>query len=646
MEDDTSPTSEPIDVELQALGEYCGKPWSCLDRLGLSCKSFILQQQNLEETELLEWNIFRFGIDPRLWSLKQLTLLDLSQASSYKEGEDVCSRLQHLGPVDLEDSNVGLPNLEELRDLILSNNLIGPSLLPTGCLDGLSNLRTLNLENNLLECLPASIVSLSSLVSLNVNYNKLTGLPGNLGLLPALQSLKADGNLISTESLNLGSKGLIDSPRLSEISLSANKLTGTLPELFGLIKSLSIIDVSNNGLTALHPNLGSASLKIKKLIIANNPFQDKKFKKLAATDKCQAKAILQLLRKGKSKRQAKVEEKEKAEASRAPPPRQFTTEIGKRKRILLHRDVLSVRPVICAAILHVVNANDALPNRSEHEGLFFGSTDVENENLVSSLETEIALLEQKETFSPRLTDDTLRNDANEQSDSYMDVSDGARSLMKKFNLFIRAQTLIHHNPELGNKRRNGALGSHNASALSWPLHFLSCKRKDDTVKFSPLREGWMEGKGKCTPREYATRALSIPDLRKHAQALLSLPRFPMLVMKETEGVNSIEDNYLDSDVTVLSVSPLTNGWETRTTPLAAGGILIECSAGDESLEVNCRQMLLQLIKETIKIIEESNEQGKQKVVLVEAVDIVRAWNKQLQTTFPSYEEFSELPEIT
>ena len=45
---------------------------------------------------------------------------------------------------------------------------------------------------------------------------------------------------------------------------------------------------------------------------------------------------------------------------------------------------------------------------------------------------------------------------------------------ERLKKFIEFQTAIHHNAQLGDKRRKGAMGSHNASVLEeaqWPLEF-------------------------------------------------------------------------------------------------------------------------------------------------------------------------------
>jgi len=307
------------------------------------------------------------------------------------------------------------------------------------------------------------------------------------------------------------------------------------------------------------------------------------------------------------------------------PPRKFVT---------VSRDVLGVRPHMLVVVLHVVVdeeiASDAnLPFVFHAEGGGGGYSTQSHQDFVDSFEANLGLLEKGLELPP------------EASDA---ASKGAQAAVARLREFVSLQTKIHADRDLGDKRRKGALGSHNASEVRWPLHYVAKHHAE--VRFAPLAIGWMQEKGVMTASEYAQQAASgrvtgmskdvAVSLQKPAAALLQLPLCPHLV---------------DSKGIVLSVPPLSNGWETRTTADAHGTLLLECSSAES--ETSCRRMLMELIRETIALVEgspscDSGEFLRQRKVrvLLEPVDVVCDWDRnKKRSEFPTYDELLSLPAL-
>ena len=190
--------------------------------------------------------------------------------------------------------------------------------------------------------------------------------------------------------------------------------------------------------------------------------------------------------------------------------------------------------------------------------------------------------------------------------------------------FISAQTRIHGN------RKSGALGSHNASEVTFPLRYNAEPHED--VVFSPLSVGWKQEKGVYTASEFAHASLRDSGLGRPAKALLALPLCPVL---------------RDASERVMSVAPLSNGYATRTTADARGGIVLECSSSEG--EAPCRDMLLALVLEMITMAEgdpSSDSPTSGLHVLIEPVQIVADWDNALQfACFPSRDELLALPPL-
>jgi len=535
----------------------------------------------------------RERIDPALWGLTSLTSLDLTgvglrrlddQAAGSEAAPQAPEELhggeQEGGPVPGEcqasspaGAGPGLPgglrSLARLRDLAVGDNSLGPALQPDGALHGLTALRSLDLHGNALETLPAALVSLVSLTSLNIGRNRLKELPWmSMSLLPELRLLAAPQNQMTCITGQGGSQAVSLPPRLTELSLRANHLTGDGGlAVLGSAGMLATLDVADNLLTVLPSELAIGCSKLSRLDIASNPWEDKKLVKLADAqqDQAPAKPILELLRKGQSRRQLKSELCRKPQP---PPPRLYykpaqpEAEVdvsagmpaqaatgqksGKkgrskaaaaaesvtpgtapsqvvRKYVTISREVLGVRPHFLATLLHVVVEDIRAEGQGEASAPFVflaegcgGTRDFE-----SAFEANLGLLE-------RGLDIESRADG---------AACAALRAVARLREFVAAQARVHAAGDLGDRRRKGALGSHNASALRWPLRFAAAPHAE--VRFAPLALGCMEGKGLVSAADYAKQAASgrvdgvardvALSLQRPAAALLALPLCPHLL---------------------------------------------------------------------------------------------------------------------
>ncbi|CAE8635623.1 unnamed protein product [Polarella glacialis] len=645
--------------------------------------------------ELAKDGELRQLVDPKLWRFTALTSLDLSglgltrlddltEADGEKEVEDAEASLTCSGQKAADTGPSGLRCLAKLRDLVLCRNRLGPELKPDGALHGLSALRSLDLEGNGLESLPAALVSLPALNSLNVGRNLLTELPWLiLALLPELRSVAAHNNRLNSltgagESANSaatdGGMETTFPPRLTDIILCGNQLAGDGElAVLGKIGSLTSLDVSENQLTCLPSELSTGGAKLQRLAISGNIWLDKKLSKLAELQADQgqvsAKPVLELLRKGQSMRQLKAERGRASDRPTEMAPRMYGevqlkpevfapharetaqpkkgakakagkagkaskasvpaadagAAVARRKRIMISRDALGVRPYVVAMVLHVV-IDDGKEVRADKPFVFCaeGADGLSPSSFAERFEANLGLLEQGLTL-PAIDDDA--------------AVQATRKAVSRLQVFIAAQTRIHASGDLGNKRRAGTLGSHNMESIYWPLHFKALPH--ESVKFSPLAIGWMQSKGVVNAAAFAQEAAKghIAGASKEVSLALQRPAKDLLAMP-------LCPHLVDDHGLVLSVHPLSNGWQTRTTEDARGSLLLECSSAQS--EAICRRMLIALIKDAIELIEgphsELPDQGFKVRVLVEPVEVVCEWDQgQRRALFPSHEEMLSLP---
>lgn len=153
----------------------------------------------------------------------------------------------------------------ELCDWNSSVNLTGQ--LPAE-LSNLSELRTLNLMNNILSGnLPESLSSLVNLQWLTLANNQFTGtLPVSWSSLVNLQYLYLNANQLSG-SLPVSWSALV---HLKCLKLNQNFLSGPLPENWSALISLTWLDLSSNQITGILPVSWSALVNLNYLLLSYN----------------------------------------------------------------------------------------------------------------------------------------------------------------------------------------------------------------------------------------------------------------------------------------------------------------------------------------------------------------------------------------
>ncbi len=138
--------------------------------------------------------------------------------------------------------------LENLEWLSMSNNKM--KNLPEGLLANLKNLHSIELSNNQLSVFPADISKLDQLISIEIESNEITEIPKN-----AFANFKRETN------------------RLTNLSLSGNRLK-TLPAgLFANLKHLYFLKLANNNISHLPWGIfdGLSNLNKAEFDLSGNP---------------------------------------------------------------------------------------------------------------------------------------------------------------------------------------------------------------------------------------------------------------------------------------------------------------------------------------------------------------------------------------
>ncbi|XP_006884690.1 PREDICTED: leucine-rich repeat-containing protein 69 [Elephantulus edwardii] len=181
----------------------------------------------------------------------------------------VCPELSAL--TQLTTLNMGNNLLEEvpeefkyltsLKKLHLFGNKIH-RFSPEAC-DGLINLVLLNLNKNLLTCLPPEINRLHSLTHLSINYNQLASVPEELCFLENLRELQLNHNQLThiPEEIKFLKK-------LEKLLLIRNSIT-SLPEGICHLTNLKILDIAGNIIQIFPPLF--QNLKLKEFYCDENP---------------------------------------------------------------------------------------------------------------------------------------------------------------------------------------------------------------------------------------------------------------------------------------------------------------------------------------------------------------------------------------
>jgi len=228
--------------------------------------------------------------------LLDLEFIDLS--FNKIEGTDGISAFKDLPSLEelhlqynLLGGNVGqFGNSESLRVIDLSFNAIDGSM-PMKFLNG-KELKYLKFNNNQIRGqIPDGIGKLENLVEFDISENKITGsLPLSLLSLPVLETLKLSSNKIqhlpamkgvATEFkvLELSENGIEKIPRelfhsenLESLTLSYNRISGSLPTEIGLATSLVELDLSHNKISNELPSELGTLNSLEHLYLNNNLF--------------------------------------------------------------------------------------------------------------------------------------------------------------------------------------------------------------------------------------------------------------------------------------------------------------------------------------------------------------------------------------
>ncbi|MEE6463592.1 hypothetical protein FKM82_005964 [Ascaphus truei] len=173
----------------------------------------------------------------------------------------------NLGNNSFEKVPEQLKHLKSLQRLHLFGNKI--TEIPPAVFDGLENLISLNLNNNLLKQLPSEIRNLKLLENLSVNHNQLKEVPKELCTLQHLCELHLTNNHLETLPEELGYM-----TNLKELLVSRNKLIG-LPEGLGKLKKLKILDVAGNEIRAFPSTEITARLILSHLKSTDSVLREK-----------------------------------------------------------------------------------------------------------------------------------------------------------------------------------------------------------------------------------------------------------------------------------------------------------------------------------------------------------------------------------
>ena len=149
------------------------------------------------------------------------------------------------------------------------------------CTGSLSNLTTLNLNDNNLTSLPPHISLLYQLKHLSLANNAITQLPKEIGVLSELIELHLECNRISNlpdeigklsnlRKLLLQSNQLVEIPSVSHVVKYITLLSSFyLPQTIGGCTKLLVLDVSCNTIELFPSELGM--LKLKEFYFEHNP---------------------------------------------------------------------------------------------------------------------------------------------------------------------------------------------------------------------------------------------------------------------------------------------------------------------------------------------------------------------------------------
>ncbi|CAF4606767.1 unnamed protein product [Rotaria sp. Silwood1] len=203
---------------------------------------------------------------PEIGQLVNLEELDCSRNDIGEIPENIrhCKSLQKFdfsGNPLANNLPSGIIHLHQLNQLTLND--VSLAELPKE-IGSLSNLRVLEVRENLLKILPDSLVHLIKLESLDLGSNVIEQLPYNMGNLQSLKELWLDSNELIQLPNDIGQL-----KRLQCLDVSENKLT-YLPNEIGNLESLTNFELSSNQIQQLPITIGKLQQRLLILKVNSN----------------------------------------------------------------------------------------------------------------------------------------------------------------------------------------------------------------------------------------------------------------------------------------------------------------------------------------------------------------------------------------
>lgn len=285
-------------LSFPSLGNACPKDCTCFGQDTTFCASRRDTRMPTDVPATIEkLFVFKNGIEilsqGDFETLSNLKMLDLSQNKLTELPDGVFGPLSSLHNLDLSANQIvhisqnSFAGLEHLERLYLFSNLI-ESIHPTA-FDGLEQLLELKLQGNKLTMMPA--LKMPHLLLLDLRFNSIPLLEPDDLQTPKLESLKLGG--LGLSSLNEELVGRFSN--LHELDISGNQLTVFPPVLreakglvtlslagnpmgpvnwedFEKMAELQDLDISNLSLQGLPESLTQLFPHLKKLTVAENPF--------------------------------------------------------------------------------------------------------------------------------------------------------------------------------------------------------------------------------------------------------------------------------------------------------------------------------------------------------------------------------------
>jgi Leucine-rich repeat (LRR) protein len=169
--------------------------------------------------------------------------------------------------VNLDDITPILGSMSALTELGLNGNSL--ESLPNDFPVAVSRLEKLDLANNRIRRLPATIGHMVHLEELNMMGNPLSAIPDSFGQLCMLEALDS-----SCCELTQLPDDFTKLTRLMELNLSMNALE-VLPSTMGNLTRLCVLNISDNRLTDLPLSMGFCQC-LEVVQCSRNPFKDEK----------------------------------------------------------------------------------------------------------------------------------------------------------------------------------------------------------------------------------------------------------------------------------------------------------------------------------------------------------------------------------